>query len=242
MRWKSGLAVVALVTTAGVAAATERKAETADYKFSYAYPDLANAYPGLRAYLTADRAKVQARIAYDAKDGRRDAKRSGYPFNPYDAVVTWRLVTDTPRFVSLSADRYTFTGGAHGNPASDALLWDKAARRMVAPKAVFASLPAVEAALRPAFCRQLDAQRIKRRGGPAAPGDLFGDCPPLKDLVMLLGSSGGGRINRIGLIADPYVAGPYAEGAYEVTLPVTPALLRAVRPAYRDAFSSSARA
>ena len=192
MRWKNGLAVAVLTATAGVAAATERKAETADYKFSYAYPDLANAHPGLRAYLNADRAKVQSGIASDAKDGRSDAKRSGYPFHPYEATVTWRLVTDTPRFVSLSAERYTFTGGAHGNPAWGGLLWDKQTRRVLAPKAMFASLRDAEAALRPAYCRQLAALREKRRGGPTAPGDLFGTCPPLKDLVVLLGSAGGG--------------------------------------------------
>ncbi len=35
----------------------------------------------------------------------------------------------------------------------------------------------------------------------------------------------------------PYVAGAYAEGDFEFTLPVSPAMLRAVKPDYRDAFA-----
>ena len=67
--------------------------------------------------------------------------------------------------------------------------------------------------------------------------NTFGKCPTLKELTLLLGSSTRRRIDRIGLIADPYVAGSYAEGAYEVTLPVTPTILRAVAPRYRAAFA-----
>jgi hypothetical protein len=33
------------------------------------------------------------------------------------------------------------------------------------------------------------------------------------------------------------VAGSYAEGAYEVTLPVSPAVLETVKPAYAAAFT-----
>jgi hypothetical protein len=54
---------------------------------------------------------------------------------------------------------------------------------------------------------------------------------------VLLGSSNKRRFNRIGLIASPYVAGSYAEGQYEVTLPVTPKVLAAVKPEYKAAFA-----
>jgi hypothetical protein len=55
---------------------------------------------------------------------------------------------------------------------------------------------------------------------------------------VLLGSSDKQRFNRIGLIAAPYVAGSYAEGPYEITLPVTPAVLAAVKPEYKAAFAT----
>jgi CRP-like cAMP-binding protein len=63
------------------------------------------------------------------------------------------------------------------------------------------------------------------------PGRYFGE------LTLLLGSSNGRTFDRIGLIADPYVAGSYAEGPYDVTVPITQAVLDAVKPAYKEAFS-----
>ena len=54
-----------------------------------------------------------------------------------------------------------------------------------------------------------------------------------------LGASGSvsHAFDRVGLIADPYVAGSYAEGSYELTFPVTAELLAAVRPEYKAAFA-----
>ena len=66
---------------------------------------------------------------------------------------------------------------------------------------------------------------------------MFGKCPKISELTELLGSSNRQRFDRIGLIADPYVAGSYAEGTYETTLPVTAAILRIVKPGYRAVFA-----
>ena len=82
----------------------------------------------------------------------------------------------------------------------------------------------------------LGAERKKRMGADFV-DDGFFPCPAIADLTLLVGSSDKRAFNRIGLIAAPYVAGSYAEGPYEVTLPVTPALLEAVKPDYRGAFA-----
>ncbi len=34
----------------------------------------------------------------------------------------WKVVADLPRYLSLSADMYLYTGGAHGNSAFDSLV------------------------------------------------------------------------------------------------------------------------
>ena len=73
---------------------------------------------------------------------------------------------------------------------------------------------------------------------PFFPTRLEAQLLAIYPITLLLGSARGGRIDRIGLLADPYVAGSYAEGTYEVTLPVTPAIVRAVKPAYRTAFAT----
>jgi hypothetical protein len=38
--------------------------------------------------------------------------------------------------------------------------------------------------------------------------------------------------------ADPYVAGPYAEGDYDISLPVTAEVIAALKPAYRSSFEA----
>ena len=74
-------------------------------------------------------------------------------------------------------------------------------------------------------------------GRDPASGDEFDKCLAPSEVTVLLGSGDKVHFTRIGLIADPYMAGSYAEGSYEVTLPVTPALIKAVRPEFRGAFA-----
>ena len=64
----------------------------------------------------------------------------------------------------------------------------------------------------------------------------------LLGILVILGiavalSSNRRAIDRLGLLVGPYVAGAYAEGSYDITLPVTPAVLKAVKPEYRGAFA-----
>ena len=54
---------------------------------------------------------------------------------------------------------------------------------------------------------------------------------------MILGSSNRKTFTRIGILVAPYSAGPFAEGTYEVTVPVTPAIIAAVKPQYRASFA-----
>ena len=53
---------------------------------------------------------------------------------------------------------------------------------------------------------------------------------------MLL--SNGEKFDRVMLYAAPYVAGPYAEGDYEVELSVDDAIRQVVKARYRDDFVS----
>jgi len=229
-------AAVAMMAGAGSAAAETVK--TADYSFAYAYPAEVAAIPRLRAMLDKEAKTLRARTARNAAAARRDSVGAAYPFHRYDQDKTWKVVTRTPGFLSLSYEAYSFTGGAHGNPSTGALLWDKARGARLDPIAVFTSPAALERVVAPVYCARLKAERARRLAPYKDTGDLFSRCPPLSDLTLLLGSTNRRHIDRIGLIADPYVAGSYAEGQYEVTLPVTPAILATVKPAYRAAFAA----
>lgn len=222
------------------AEAVDIKTENPRYSFAYAYPAAAAGIPALRAELDNEMAKARAELTSIAKEAESAAKAEDFEFNPFDQSTKWTVVTDLPGWLSLKRDYYEFTGGAHGNYGTGALLWDKAAGQARDVLTLFVSKAAFDAALRPAFCNALDKQRAERRGAPVdrTSGDSFDDCLAPSDVTVLLGSSNKQQFNRIGLIADPYAAGPYAEGSYEVTLPVTPALLKAVKPEYRAAFAA----
>lgn len=214
--------------------------ETATYGFTYRYPLAARRIPALKAWLDKDAARLQAAIAQQAREGQDEARRNGFPFHKYDSATEWRVVTDLPGWLSLSGTSGDYTGGAHPNHGPIALLWDKAANRQVKAADLFVSATALSQATRAPFCAALNQQRAKKRGKPVAPksGDPFDAClDPAKDGTLILGSADRVHFTRLGFLLGPYAAGPYVEGDYEVTLPVTSAVLAAVRPEYRAAFA-----
>ena len=201
--------------------------------FVYSYPAQAAAIPALKSYLDAERKESRDQIRQDYVDANGDLP------GPMERTVEWRVVANLPGWLSLSGDFYEYSGGAHGMSGTGVLLWDKAANRRREPLSLFTTAAAFNAALGPAYCAALNAERGKRREQKVDPGSggQFDKCVLPSEVTVLLGSGDKVHFTRIGLIADPYMAGPYAEGSYEVTLPVTPGLIRAVKPEYRSAFA-----
>lgn len=209
------------------------------YDFDYSYPAAAAAIPALKAWLDSDLEGQRSDIKQQAIEGRDAAKDSGFPFNPYGHSTGWDVVAALPGWLSLSAQRWEFTGGAHGNPWSEGLLWDKSTNSRRDAFGLFTSKAALSAAIRTPFCDALDKQRAERREVPVdrAGGDMFDACIDPVDSTVILGSADKQHFTRIGVLVDPYEAGPYVEGNYEVTVPVTAAVLKAVKPEYRAAFA-----
>lgn len=208
-------------------------------EFAYGWPAQVSAIPPLAAMLgaqrdeelTAQKSEWAASLAEFAGEDCVSCTSRGFGKH-------WQVVADLPRFLSLSAQSYVYSGGAHGNSDFDALVWDRKETRAFAPAEMFVSMAALDAAVRQDYCAALEDQRRERRGEYyAASDDVFGDCPGVEALTVLAGSSNGRKFDRIGLLAAPYVAGAYAEGPYEVTLPVTAQIIAAVRPEYRGAFA-----
>lgn len=229
----------AAAATPGAVVFTDNdQAGEAKRAFSYIWPAAVSAVPALTGRFSAERDGLLAGQKADWAEALREFAGSdcaGCVMR--DFQKEWAVVADLPRFLSLSASFYEYTGGAHGNGAHDALVWDREAEAALDPKAMFTTPAALQDALGAAWCKALKAQRQERLGDGYS-DDGFFQCPPIADLTVLVGSSDKRSFNRIGLLAAPYVAGSYAEGTYEVTLPVTPAVLAAVKPAYRAAFTT----
>lgn len=226
--------------SAPVASARKETIENDLYTFAYSYPAAAAAIPALKVWLDSDLADEKATLIGEARQGRIAAKEMGFDYQPYDHSTEWALVADLADWLSLSARMSNYTGGAHPNYGYSALLWDKRGNRQVAAMALFSSKAALGAAIREPFCKELDRQRAEKRGegGKLGTLDEFDACVDPLESTILLGSADKQHFTRIGVILDPYVAGPYVEGEYEVTLPVTAAVLKAVKPEYRAAFAA----
>ena len=228
----------AAAQAAGAVAFTDNSSkDEASREFAYSWPAQVSSVPELVGRFTAERDTLLSEQKTEWDEAIRE-------FAGQDCVAcvnrgfekSWQVVADLPRFLSLSADIYFYTGGAHGNSGHDALVWDREAKAAFDPKAMFTSSAALQSALGDPWCKALKTERMKRMGDDYS-DDGFFQCPSIADLTMLPGSSNRQTFNRIGLLAAPYVAGSYAEGTYEVTLPVTPALLGAVKPEYKSAFA-----
>ena len=207
--------------------------------FGYAYPAAASAIAPLAAVLEADARAQRAELGKAAREGQAAAKEADFPYRAHTYEMTWKVVADTPTFLSLSGDFATYSGGAHGMYGLRSLVWDKRAGRSLDGSALFVSPEALDKALGARLCDALNAERAKRRGEPVAPesADEFDRCVSTAEATVLIGSSGGTAFDRIGIWFGPYVAGSYAEGAYEFDFPVDGAVMRAVKPVYRSAFA-----
>lgn len=206
------------------------------YDFTYSYPAAAAAVPALKAYLDQDMAHRRAEVARDARDNAAEAAKNGREItNRWDRGFEWSLVTELPRWVSLSQSHGSYDGGAHPNNGYGALLWDKEAGRAVPAMDIFVSKTAFDAAVDRAFNDDINRQRRENREGQIGEG-MYAEPVTPSEQSVIFGSSDHQRFNRIGFLINPYVAGPRVEGDYEVTLPVNAAILAAVKPQYRQYF------
>ncbi len=230
-------------TSTGSGASTPDRANAYDYdqdndlyKFKYSFPAVA---PELASILKREAESTETRLKADASQARQDSEAQGFPYHAYEIQHQWQQVANITRFQSLSAQIYAFSGGAHGNTGYDALVWDKQAGKELKPIDFFSSPAALGAVIRQPFCKALDAERRKKRDGQlgGGPDDPFSECIDPLEQTLILGSSNGKTFDRLGILIGPYAAGPYAEGSYDVTLPVTGAVMKTVKQSYREAFS-----
>lgn len=205
-------------------------------EFHYEWPAEVAAIPALSRRLSAEmeawrsklRASAQADLAYRTKEG--------FPFHTYQGSMVWTAAGQTQRLLSLAGAIDDYTGGAHGNHGTHALLWDRATDAEIGFADLFASPSTPIALLSASWCKALDAERSVKRQGAKLGGE-FDECPKLSELAIVPADrDSDGRFESVRLIADPYVAGPYAEGNYKVELAVTPALIAALKPEYRPSF------
>lgn len=206
-------------------------------EFAYAYPREAAIVPGLAAWLDNDRATKRDALITAAQRDKAAAEKAGFPYRPHSHLQTWQRVTNTPRFLSLSAEIQTYTGGAHGMTSFATSLWDRNRAKRLQPLDLFTSGEAFDAAIRAPFCAAIKrAKAAKGILAEEAPDSPFSQCPPASAQTIWLGSSDGRYLDRMTIAIAPYEIGPFAEGSYKINVPVTAALVGAVKPEYARDF------
>jgi hypothetical protein len=223
-----------------LAAAPVTIASTAQFAdFSYKWSPEAAALPALDLRIRAEAAQQLGKLRTGVAEERRMRRGMKSPMLDVRFAFdrTWVTAGQSARLLSLSAQTYTFTGGAHGNHNTKALLWDRRLGRELTIDSLLARRGWWDGAIRQPFCTLLDRERAKRRQEPVDPSAMFGECPPLKDVSLSLADTNrNGRFDHVLMTADPYVAGSYAEGDYEISLPLTATMLGRLKPEYRSSF------
>lgn len=204
--------------------------------FSYSWPVEAAAIPALAARFTRDMELAHKDAVDTANEDQKAHASMGGEFHGHQFQRSWSTAGQTPALLSLVATTSAFTGGAHPNHGSSALLWDRAAGREIKLAALYPRESTFAGLVTDDWCKAIDKARLDRRGGVAMGGE-FDQCPPLTDLAIVpADSDGDGKFDRLRFLADPYVAGPYSEGDYEIAFALEPAWIAAMKPEWRSSF------
>lgn len=208
-----------------------------DVDFRYRWAAEASAIPSLARKLRSEMQRDRIHTANLARSDRQSALKSNYPFHQHSFDRTVTFGGQSARLASFADQRSAYTGGAHPNPGTVAILWDRRRGAATGFSALFRTSPS--AILRTPYCKGLAAERQRKMGKATPSGTYWDACPdPLKLTVIPEDKDRNGRFDTVNVTADPYAVGSYAEGYYVVMLPVTPALIAALRPEYRASFEA----
>jgi hypothetical protein len=224
--------------------APEAKAFSFDEKndlieFHFAWSAEAAAVPQLVSRFQAEMTKAKDELRAGAKEDKAFRDKEGYDFNGYQSSTDYKTSGQSERLLSLTSDVGSYTGGAHGNYGTGGLLWDRQAAIEIKVADLFSASANRDRLLTQRWCDALNKEREKKRGEPVTGNDMFDECPKLEDIAIVpTDKDGNGKFERLILTASPYVAGPYAEGSYEIDLAVTVDLIAALKSDYRASFEA----
>lgn len=206
-------------------------------EFRYAWSAEAAAVPGLVERFHVDMDRLKRELEAGAEEDRSFREREGIEFHGHMAAIDHQTAGQSGQLLSLLTERSSYTGGAHGAFTIGSILWDRSEAREIRPAELFAAPANMDRLLTQRWCDALNAAREQKRGQPAGEGGIFDDCPSLDDIAIIPADSDGNRrFEKLLLMASPYVAGPWAEGSYEIELAVTSELVAGIREEYRGGF------
>ena len=213
----------AAVTPADAAAPMgfEQKTPWADVRLTL--PDAIRRQTDLHARVYAEEVRGLRQFAEGAQ-GELTEAGADTDRPKYAKTITVTTALETGKLVSLKRVDFDYSGGAHPNTLTSGILWDKALKRRLGLADLFRKNTDL-AILDQALCSAINAaKRARVPDSVSVPlnGPPGNSCPLAADTAFVLAP---GTVNgkAAGLIffIGAYQVGPYAEGAYEIAIPVT---------------------
>jgi hypothetical protein len=191
---------------------------TKDTQINLALPAGIDRYPELHAKLYNDgKAELLDFLKHAIEDRQRFANKGVKQATPYERRVVWSITAVSPHLISLRNTWFDDTGGAHPNHGSGVLLWDRVRNVMVLQAELFKP-DADTAVVDTLLCQATTKAKAARLGPTNAKG---WSCPKFADgHAVMVPSAQPYRIGGMMFLFDPYTIGAYAEGDYEVLLPL----------------------
>lgn len=209
------------------------------YEFDYSWPVEAAAIPELARRLRAEADKTKDGLVGGAEEGKAMRGQQGMDFHPHSSSTVYETAGQSPRLLSLRVDVGGYEGGAHDHYGVGSLLWDRQAKQEIDFADLFAQRANRDRLLTQRWCDALNRAREEKRGEPIDGGGLFDDCPKLDEIAVIpVDADKDGRFDRLLLVASPYVAGPWVEGAYEIELAVTGDMVAGLKGEFRPSFEA----
>lgn len=228
----------AVITPADAAApmAFDSKTPYADVRLTL--PDAIKRQTDLHARLYAEEVRLLREFAEGAQ-GELTEAGADTDRPKYEKTITVTTALETGKLVSLKRVDFDYSGGAHPNTLSSGILWDKALKRRLALADLFrksADLTALDQAL----CTAINAAKRARVPDSAAVtlgGRPGSSCPRAADTAFVLApGTVNGKAAGLVFFIGAYQVGPYAEGGYEIAIPVS-GFRSLLAIAYADDFS-----
>lgn len=217
------------------------------YIVGISYPAGAAKYPTLAAELHgfAEVARQDLMKAVAETDPNKQSA-------PYDLILNFSLLVETPQMVAVAADGNSFLGGAHSVPIIARYVWLPQENKMLRADTLLAD-PAgwgpisdyVREQLHAALSQRIDADELP----PEERADTIRTIGKLIDLgtepkpqsfrwfepVMMPTD---GKIMALRFVFPPYQAGPYVDGVRTVEVPAA-MLMPHLAPQYRAMFTTA---
>lgn len=241
---------IAIAALAAEKPAVSIAKDTKTYHYDFSWSKEAKAIPALDRKLRARAAESAEEITADATEAAREAKKDGrrFPDVGYQSNWDYKTAGQSSSLLSLSGDWFTYTGGAHGMFGATALLWNRAAGKEIELSELFERVTEL-AMLHPRMCAALATERKTKRESEEkldtsfdSIDEAFNGCPKFDEVTAWVADEDkDGRFDTVMFAVDPYVAGPYVEGMYEMRVPVTARMIAALKPGYRPSFEVQGR-